>query len=415
MSPQYNNGAEVETLTIAQVFTEVGKYFVARDGEGDVDAGWENLQRALNEDSAPLAEEPIRATAAIRHSPNILTDFSIRTHVKALALGGVAVAVASLLVAGFAWFVITATAEVCGLVTLRLAQRRLRPVAIYHHESNCAGADSGVEFTLAADFVPLHKDTVTMRILELEGADLRGEDLFSLNLISARLHAVNLDGVTLRGANLLATDLSSAHLFAAELSYANLTNANLRRADLTRALLIGSRMSGAHLAGATLSGANLTGANLCGADLTGADLTGAILAGANLSWAKLTGANLTGAILTSAALYHADLTDTYLGQANLRNAFLATANLLRADLAWADLTGADFTRTVLTAANLTGAEAPTLPAASQVTWSARTQWDRYQHIVAQRSILFGPDLYQLNPLYGSHGEMPSQVTLPIAG
>jgi hypothetical protein len=109
-----------------------------------------------------------------------------------------------------------------------------------------------------------------------------GAALLSRYGINLAEPGVSLRGINLGGANLERVDLSGRDLEGAKLIGANLSGANLHGANLSRANLLGANLEDADLGGANLSNARLFGANLNGANLGGAQLDGANLRGANL-------------------------------------------------------------------------------------------------------------------------------------
>lgn len=145
----------------------------------------------------------------------------------------------------------------------------------------------------------------------------KGPVLEFLNSQQISLKGVDLSGAQLgdadlSGANLLDANLSEAFLFNTNLSEGNLTNANLSEANL-----YGSNLTGAKLNAANLSGAYLIIANLSEANLSNADLSKAFLQGTNLSGAYLIEANLSGVFLQGSNLLGAYLSDADLSAANL--------------------------------------------------------------------------------------------------
>jgi uncharacterized protein YjbI with pentapeptide repeats len=152
---------------------------------------------------------------------------------------------------------------------------------------------------------------VSLRHVDMTGADLRGavfefadlEDaiLSAERLAEAEVKPSNLTGVTLYGSiSPPVRELPGVNLAGSRLDRANLALVDLRRASFANAHLVGAILTAAQLNEADLSGADLSKADLSGADLRGANLTGANLTGANLSEALLAGARITEAQLRMA-------------------------------------------------------------------------------------------------------------------
>ncbi|WP_067474345.1 pentapeptide repeat-containing protein [Nocardia amamiensis] len=433
MNDSRENVNTVESITIGDAFEELGDFFVEAYGDGDGDAGWARLQRALDADEDRPTDESIERIAAMAEAiSRIVRTLSIRANALGwgviladallFALNPYVAAVALGLEAG-GWAVLSARQRLRAQAGARAADceqksappldrktslGQILPVLRVNGLLNDAAADPEQPHTDAAH---AKRCGVPGGVVDLSGADLRDVDLAGVNLIGAQLTCCTLEGMPLRGANFFGTNLMRAQLFSTDLSRAELTDADLTAADLTNAALIGARLSGAHLPYTRMIGANLTGANLSGADLSRADLSGAVLSGADLSWAHLPKANLSGAILSKAVLYGAELSGARLPDANLRGAHLSRAHLAHADLSGANLCGANLNYSILVDADLTGARLPDLTEIIEVTWSVKTQWGAYQHDVFQRSIPLGAGRYQLNPSSGTHDDraMPTAM------
>ncbi|HLO88147.1 MAG TPA: pentapeptide repeat-containing protein [Nostocaceae cyanobacterium] len=143
----------------------------------------------------------------------------------------------------------------------------------------------------------LNEDNVSLR-----GLDVPGAELININLPRANLSAANLQGADLSNANLSHANLDNAKLSQAQLSAANLSHANLGFANLTQANLSSVNLSHANLICANLSNTNMSGANLRNANLSGANLHGAYLTGANLKNARVNISELAGAFLEGAIM-----------------------------------------------------------------------------------------------------------------
>jgi uncharacterized protein YjbI with pentapeptide repeats len=175
---------------------------------------------------------------------------------------------------------------------------------------------------------------------------------------------LNLKGADFTGANLSYVDLSGANLANTKLIEADLTNTKLIEADLTNANLEKSILDSKSLAKVKnlcntilpdgnksfekCQGADLTKADLTKADLTKADLTKADLTKADLSGANLTSANLENSILDMESLNKVKkLCNTILPDGSKSFKKCQDADLTKTDLTKADLSGAN-----LTSANL---------------------------------------------------------------
>lgn len=134
----------------------------------------------------------------------------------------------------------------------------------------------------------LHKDGVSLRLLDARGANLVKIQLSQAYLVEASLQEADLREANLQGANLA----------EAQLQGANLQNANLRGVNLRGANLRSANLRDADLTGANLQDANLKGANLRGAELWKTKFMGANLEDAELKWAELQGSELNGAKLS---------------------------------------------------------------------------------------------------------------------
>ena len=141
------------------------------------------------------------------------------------------------------------------------------------------------------------------------------------------LEDLNRDGVSLRKINIAGADLEGINLQQADLCDANLNGANLGGATL----LI------ANLRGATLIGANLNNSILEHAKLSFVNLGSTSCRDAKLSYACLRRAYLRGVDLTNAKLTHARLNEAFLGETNLTN-----ADFYGADLSYACFTDVNF-------------------------------------------------------------------------
>ena len=141
------------------------------------------------------------------------------------------------------------------------------------------------------------------------------------------LEDLNRDGVSLRKINIAGADLEGINLQQADLCDANLNGANLEGATL----LI------ANLRGATLIGANLNNSILEHAKLSFVNLGSTSCRDAKLSYACLRRAYLRGVDLTNAKLTHARLNEAFLGETNLTN-----ADFYGADLSYACFTDVNF-------------------------------------------------------------------------
>jgi len=163
---------------------------------------------------------------------------------------------------------------------------------------------------------------VTLRDIDLSGADFHGANLSNADLRLAGIPGANLRRASLRLANLTKASLTGADLTGADLRGANLTHANLDTANLSNA---------------NLDLTFLTHTNLVSAILTGAQLRAADLSDTLLRYARLKGADLTGAVL-----HHTDLTNSKMNSANL-----TSARIIGAIFSGTDLTDADFSRTTM--------------------------------------------------------------------
>lgn len=127
---------------------------------------------------------------------------------------------------------------------------------------------------------------------------------------------LSLRGINLKGADLRQVNLEGVDLSDADLSDTNLTGANLRNADLTRA----------NLSYATLTNAYLDGVDLCHADLSHALCNGTSLVGGRLYQADLCRANLQRACLVKVYAVEAQFQDAILDETDLRWANLSRTN-----------------------------------------------------------------------------------------
>ena len=185
----------------------------------------------------------------------------------------------------------------------------------------------------------LARDGVTMKEINLSGADLRGANLSGADLRRADLSDAIFVEANLSGANLRGANLSGAVFIRANLSDADLCDTDLREADLV----------GATLHEATLERANLEGAELLVADFSNAQLHGAIITSANGAYSNFSGATLSDASfddteLQGAVFDRADLGGTRLDRSyNLSDSQIAeacsstdSAPVLPAHLEWTD-------------------------------------------------------------------------------
>ena len=159
---------------------------------------------------------------------------------------------------------------------------------------------------------------------------------------------LNLKGADFTGANLSYVDLSGANLANTKLIEADLTNTKLIEADLTNANLEKSILDSKSLAkvknlcNTILPDGNKSFEKCQGADLTKADLTKADLTKADLSGANLTSANLENSILDMKSLNKVkNLCNTILPDGSKSFKKCQDADLTKADLTNADLTKAD--------------------------------------------------------------------------
>jgi uncharacterized protein YjbI with pentapeptide repeats/hemoglobin-like flavoprotein len=155
----------------------------------------------------------------------------------------------------------------------------------------------------------LNEDNVSLR-----GLDVPGAELVNINLPKANLSAANLQETDLSNANLSHANLDNAKLAQSQLSGANLSHTHLGFANLSQANLSNTNLSHANLICANLSNTNMSGANLRNANLSGANLNGAYLTGANLKNARvnisdLDGAFLEGAIMPDGTKYKSEESD----------------------------------------------------------------------------------------------------------
>jgi uncharacterized protein YjbI with pentapeptide repeats len=136
---------------------------------------------------------------------------------------------------------------------------------------------------------------LSLRALDLSGANIPGADLRNANLSGVNLHGANLQSADMRGANLSMFSASGDSAVTYP-SGVDLSNANL---------------SGANLQNANLQNANLQGANLQDADMRDANLSSVYRWGRNNSISYIAGTNLSDADLSSAI----NLTQEQLDQA----------------------------------------------------------------------------------------------------
>ncbi|WP_306152330.1 pentapeptide repeat-containing protein [Roseovarius sp. MMSF_3281] len=155
-----------------------------------------------------------------------------------------------------------------------------------------------------------HKDSIDLRLANLQGFDLSGLNYEHANLQFAALQGANLAGAKLRGAKLRGAKMVGARLFTAALNEADLRLAELNAADLRRADLKKANLEFAKLQDANLRQANLQEADLSGAELQRTDLVAANLRGANLTHPELDNlTRLKWADLRGAALRYFDCTE----------------------------------------------------------------------------------------------------------
>jgi uncharacterized protein YjbI with pentapeptide repeats len=166
--------------------------------------------------------------------------------------------------------------------------------------------------------------SISLRLRDLEGAELQGSRFFK----------ADFRGTNLRGASLRDADLREA-LFGCFRDPSEYRCANLQFADLSDALMQGADFSSVEAQGASFSsweshGAQLQRANFFLAKLTGAQLYGDMSGTSfHLAWligARLSG-DLTGADFTKADLSYANLSSEHLIGVNISDALLQGTDL----------------------------------------------------------------------------------------
>lgn len=165
---------------------------------------------------------------------------------------------------------------------------------------NAAAAQVATSYARVRALQDLNKDRVSLKGIDVPGADLDGielpkADLRGADLSQATLVKAVLNRADLSDANLCRANLSGADLREATFGESNLSGANFRHANLSKARSVKVNLAGAGLNGAKLHETSLLLANLSGADFSKASLSGADLGEADLSGTNLNGANLLGA------------------------------------------------------------------------------------------------------------------------
>ena len=167
-----------------------------------------------------------------------------------------------------------------------------------------AAHDVKVSYARILALQDLNEDNVSLRGLDVPGAELVDINLSRANLSQANLNKSDLTNANLSHANLDNAILSHAKLSGANLSYAKLSFARLNNVNFSSADLTGANLICADLKQANLSGAIFKNASLSGANLEGAYLTGANLKDAKVSVSELSAAFLEGAIMPDGSKYH---------------------------------------------------------------------------------------------------------------
>lgn len=134
------------------------------------------------------------------------------------------------------------------------------------------------------------------------------------------LQELNQDGVSLRDLDLSGANLSKISLLSGDLSGSNLNQSNLFQADLSGANLTYCELNDSDLGGANLNKANLRRSKLCRADFNGCRLDGTVFEASDLSHAKFPYAKSYSTAYYDAAnfeyakLCHADMNTSLLYQ-----------------------------------------------------------------------------------------------------
>ncbi len=166
----------------------------------------------------------------------------------------------------------------------------------------------------------------------LGGAKLRGATLWGADLCGADLCGADLSNATLEEAPFL---LTLARQDKRDKESTTLLLADLRGADLRRANLQGATLSLADLRKADLREANLNEADLCGADLRGARLDKAQMYKTKLGRILLSGPHLTQGKLTENEIREIKLTEPDLTEVKNRGVDLNEVD--RSTLPWKEL------------------------------------------------------------------------------
>ncbi|MGB3557487.1 MAG: pentapeptide repeat-containing protein, partial [Geitlerinemataceae cyanobacterium] len=143
----------------------------------------------------------------------------------------------------------------------------------------------------------LNEDSISLR-----GLDVPGAEFINIHLPSSNLSAANLTEADFSNANLSHANLDKAHLCRAKLSGANLERATLSFTNMSYVNLSNANLNSANLICSDLSHANMAGANLRNATLSGANLSEAYLNGANLKGAQVSISDLKDAVLEGAIM-----------------------------------------------------------------------------------------------------------------
>ena len=139
---------------------------------------------------------------------------------------------------------------------------------------NAAAAGVSTSYARIKALQDLNEDSISLRGLDVPGADME-----QIKLPEADLRGADLKRTNLKRANLNAANLSEANLKGSDLSETNLKKANLLGANLEEAKLWGADLEGVDLRDAWLERVNLVRANLKKADLEDAHLWGSALRG----------------------------------------------------------------------------------------------------------------------------------------
>lgn len=441
MTNEQHTDHATEAITLGQFFEELTDHVADTAGPGDLEAGWERLQKTLAERPGPIKLWPFpplrwpsvpvhRLTHATRrvagmvarpHHAAAVLCAELRnkilliswvmltcmvTLVLILSRGGdfAVIGIATGFLSTGIWFDYSSTSKYRRRALLQRKEREAqtairRRIGAERIEQRHAVAR--IQASHAAEKSPEEVFDNRSGTVDLTAADLRCVPLLRLDLIGAHLARANMEGCGLRAANLYGADLSHTNLFSADLSRAELTGATLAGANLSGANLIGARMAGVNLSGTHMIGANLSGAILSRAELAGANLSCTMLDGTDFSGADLSGAVLIGAHLVGAHLHGTNLSDADISKANMRRTYLYRADLSRADLSETNLQDAVLKYAVLVGANLSKTFIPSFDGMNDVIWSEKTCWGVHIDSVRKLSVPIGAGRWRLNPSDGT--------------